>query len=152
MYSVLRALAIYLFLMIIFRVSGKRTLTEATPFDVVLLLIISETTSAALVASDFSITNCFILVITLVGADILLSLLKQHSRRLESLLDGHPVIIVEDGRPRKERMDKLRVDEDDILSAARLSQGLERMDQIKYAIIERSGEISIIPKPQEAGG
>lgn len=59
-------------------------------------------------------------------------------------------MIVEEGRPLKDRMAKARVDEDDILTAARQLQGLERMDQIKYAVLERSGGISIIPN-QEKG-
>ncbi len=57
-----------------------------------------------------------------------------------------PLLLVEDGRPLKKRMDKARVDEEDILASARQSQGLERMDQIKYAVLERSGGISIVPK------
>jgi uncharacterized membrane protein YcaP (DUF421 family) len=57
-----------------------------------------------------------------------------------------PLVIVEDGRPLKERMDRCRVDEDDVLVAARIQRGLERMDQIKYAVLERSGGISVIAK------
>lgn len=56
-----------------------------------------------------------------------------------------PLVIVEDGKPLKDRMDKARVDEDDVLTAARELQGLARMEQIKYAVLKRSGGISIIP-------
>ncbi len=65
---------------------------------------------------------------------------------LEKLIDDVPLVLVEDGRPIKERLEKARVDEGDILSSARELQGLERMDQIKYAVLERSGGISVIPK------
>jgi len=85
---------------------------------------------------------------TLIGLDIALSLLKQRSPTFELLIDDTPLIIVEDGRPLKERMDKARIDESDILASARELQGLERMDQIKYAVLERSGGVSIIPKGQ----
>lgn len=78
--------------------------------------------------------------------DIALSLWKQRSPQVEKFLDGVPLVIVEEGRPLKDRMAKARVDEDDVLTAARELQGLERMDQIKYAVLERSGGISIIPK------
>ncbi|MEH1834145.1 MAG: YetF domain-containing protein [Nostoc sp.] len=78
------------------------------------------------------------------------TLCKQRSPQVEKFLDGVPLVIVEEGRPLKDRMAKARVDEDDILTAARQLQGLERMDQIKYAVLERSGGISIIPN-QEKG-
>ncbi len=65
---------------------------------------------------------------------------------LDKLTDGLPTIIVEDGQPLKDRMDKARVDTSDILTVACEKQGLERLDQIKYAVLERSGGISIIPK------
>jgi uncharacterized membrane protein YcaP (DUF421 family) len=146
--SVIRAVAIYGILLIIFRVSGKRSLAQITTFDFVLLLIISEATQQALLGDDFSLINAFVVIITLVGLDIALSLLKQRSPTFELLIDDTPLIIVEDGRPLKERMDKARIDESDILASARELQGLERMDQIKYAVLERSGGVSIIPKGQ----
>jgi uncharacterized membrane protein YcaP (DUF421 family) len=145
----IRALVIYLALMIIFRFSGKRTLSESTPFDFVLLLIIAETTQQALLGEDYSITNALLLIITLVGMDILLSYIKQHWPSASTLIEGLPLIIVKDGRPLDEQMMKSRVDEEDVLSAARQLQGLERMDQIEYAVLERTGTISIVPKKGE---
>lgn len=149
--SVFRALAIYAILLIIFRISGKRSLAQITTFDFVLLLVIGEATQQALLGDDFSLTNAFIVIVTLVGIDIGLSLLKQRSPKLELLLDNAPLIIVENGRPLQERMDKARIDESDVLTAARELQGLERMDQIKYAVLERSGGVSIIPQSQQGG-
>mgnify|MGYP000622028922 CR=1 FL=1 len=149
--SVFRALAIYAILLIIFRISGKRSLAQITTFDFVLLLVIGEATQQALLGDDFSLTNAFIVIVTLVGIDIGLSLLKQRSPKLELLLDDSPLIIVENGRPLQERMDKARIDESDVLTAARELQGLERMDQIKYAVLERSGGVSIIPQAQQGG-
>lgn len=149
--SVFRALAIYAILLIIFRISGKRSLAQITTFDFVLLLVIGEATQQALLGDDFSLTNAFIVIVTLVGIDIGLSLLKQRSPKLELLLDNAPLIIVENGRPLQERMDKARIDESDVLTAARELQGLERMDQIKYAVLERSGGVSIIPQAQQGG-
>ncbi len=144
--SILRGLTMYLFLLLIFRISGKRSLGQITTFDFVLLLIISEATQNALVGKDYSMTNAFLVITTLVGLDIGLSLWKQRSSRVEQLLDGVPLVIVENGRPIKERMDKSRVDENDILTAGRQLFGLERMNQIKYAVLERSGDITIIPQ------
>ena len=146
--AVLRGLSVYMFLLIIFRISGKRSLGQVTSFDFVLLLIIAETTQQALLGDDYSVTNAFLLIGTLVGLDIGLSLLKQRSAKLDRLLEGAPLVIVEEGEPLKDRMDKARVDEEDILHAARELQGLERMEQIKYAVLERNGDITVVPKQE----
>jgi uncharacterized membrane protein YcaP (DUF421 family) len=144
--TVIRAAATYAFVLLIFRLAGKRSLAETTAFDFVLLLIISETTQAALLDNDNSLTNSFLLIVTMVGIDVGLSLWKQRSERVEKLVDGVPLVILADGIPITERMDKARLDAGDILAAARELQGLERLDQIKYAVLERNGGITIIPK------
>lgn len=145
--TVLRGFATYVFLLLIFRIAGKRTLSEITTFDFVLALVIAETTQQALLADDYSLFNAFVLIVTLLGIDVLLSVLKQRSVRLAQLFEGVPVVIVENGKLLRDRMDKSRVDEEDIMSAAREAHGLERLEQVKYAVLERSGRISIVPKP-----
>ncbi len=144
--AVIRATTIYFFVWLVFRLAGKRTLSDATTFDFVLLLIIAETTQQALLGDDYSLTNAFVLITTLVGIDIALSLLKRKFRQLGQIMDGAPLLIVDNGRPLEERMARARVDRQDVLEAARRLQGLERMDQIKYAVLEQSGGISIVPK------
>lgn len=144
--TVLRGLAIYVFLLLVFRVAGKRTLAQVTTFDFVLLIIIAEATQQGLLGEDFSVTNALLLIVTLVTADILLALWKQRSKRVDRIMEGTPLVIVEEGRPLEDRMAMVQLDESDILAAARQLRGLERMDQIKYAVLERSGGISIIPR------
>lgn len=146
METIIRGAVIYLVLLLIFRISGKRTLYEATVFDFVLLLIIAETTEKALLGEDHSITNALLLIITLLMMDIGFSLLKEKVRRFDKVVDGSPVILLDDGKLLKERMDKARVDEHDIMESARELQGLQNLSEIKYAILEKSGKISIIPK------
>ncbi|MGQ0811893.1 MAG: DUF421 domain-containing protein [Nitrospiraceae bacterium] len=144
--AVFRAFAIYIVLLFVFRIAGRRTMAELTSFDFVLLLLISEATQNALLGNDFSVTNGILVILTLVMTDIVLSLGKARWSWLERWLDGMPMIIVENGRALKDRMRWSRVDQDDVMAAARTQQGLERMDQIKYAVLEVSGGISIIPK------
>ncbi len=148
--SILRALAIYAFLLVIFRISGKRSLAQITTFDFVLLLVIGEATQQALLGNDFSITNAVLVILTLIGIDIGLSLVQQRFTFLGPWLDDVPVVVVEQGRMLSQRMEKARISESDILQAARTKQGLERMDQIKYAVLEHTGEISIIPRPESS--
>jgi uncharacterized membrane protein YcaP (DUF421 family) len=146
MESVIRGAITYLFLMLVFRIAGKRTLSETSTFDLVLVLIISETTQQAMVDGDHSMTNGALLILTLIGCDILLSLLKQWIPPLETALEGTPVILLREGKPLKDRMNRERVDEEEILEAARQQRGLERLDQVKYAVLERGGKINIIAK------
>ena len=147
--SVLRAAAVYVVLLVVFRIAGKRSLASITTFDLVLTLIISEAIQQALLDNDNSMTNAFLVVFTLVGMNIALSLLKQRSARAETLLDGAPVVIMSDGKLHRDRMDEERVDEADILVAAREKQGLSRLDEIRYAVVEQSGGISIVPRRKD---
>ncbi len=143
--SVIRAAVTYGLLLLIFRVAGKRSLAQITTFDFIILLIISEAIQGALNDEDDSLTNGILVVLTLMGLDIAMSFAKQRFRGLDRWLDDMPLVLVEDGRPLRDRMTKVRVDDEDILVAGRELQGLERMDQIKYAVLERGGQISIIP-------
>ena len=144
--AVLRATAIYLGLLVILRLSGKRTMAQITVFDFVLLLIVAEATQQGLLGDDFSVTNALLVILTLIGIERTTDFLSVKSGRFDRLLEGGSLIIVEDGRPNDERLQKLRISLDDILEQARSSQGIERMDQIKYAVLERNGSISVIPK------
>jgi uncharacterized membrane protein YcaP (DUF421 family) len=144
--AVWRALAIYFVLLIVFRASGKRSIGQITTFDFVLLLIIGEATQQALIGEDFSITRGVVLIATLLSVDLVFSLLKDRVPWLDHAIDSRPLVVLEHGQPMRDRMSKERIDEEDILEAARQAHGLERLDQIKLAVLERSGAISIIPQ------
>jgi len=145
METILRALAVYLVLLLTFRLAGKRTLSQTTTFELVLLLIISETIQQAMVGDDHSIINGVILILTLIGADILLSWLKHRSDWLDRLVDDRPLVLVKDGEPLRHRMTKERVSEADVLAAARENHGLRGLDEIAFAVLEVDGKISVIP-------
>ena len=144
--SVVRAAAVYLALLLLFRIIGKRTLAETGAFDFVLLLIIAEATQQAMIDDDNSMTNAFLIIVTLLTLNVGFSLLKQRLPLFDRLIDDVPVLIVVDGTLLKDRMDRARVDERDVLQAARETQGLARLDQIRYAVLERDGAISVVPK------
>jgi uncharacterized membrane protein YcaP (DUF421 family) len=145
METVLKATAVYLFLLLMFRIAGKRTLAQVTTFDFVLLLIISEAVQQAMIGEDNSITNAFLLVVTLIGLNVLFSEIKLRWKAAEGVLDGAPLLIVENGKAKEDLMRKERVDVNDVLDAAREHHGLERLDQVKFAVLERNGKISIVP-------
>ncbi|WP_435947342.1 DUF421 domain-containing protein [Dryocola sp. BD586] len=143
--NVLRAVGMYILLMIVLKIAGRRTLLEMTSFDFILLLIISEATQQALLGNDFSFTGAAITIITLIAMDIVFGKMKERFPKIELFIDGSPLILVEYGQPLEKRMRKAGIDIDDILSSARINQGLERVDQIKFAILEKNGKIAIIP-------
>jgi uncharacterized membrane protein YcaP (DUF421 family) len=146
MESIVRGAATYLFVWLIFRMTGKRTLAQITTFDAVLLLIISETTQSALIDDDNSFTNAILLILTILGLDVLLSCLKQRYPAVEKVMDGQPLVILDREGLKRDAMDKERVDEGDILHSARANAGAARLDQLEYAVLEPTGEISVIRK------
>jgi uncharacterized membrane protein YcaP (DUF421 family) len=146
MESVLRAAAIYGFLLVLFRMLGKRSLAQITPFDLVLLLIVGDATQQALIGDDYSVITACIVIGTLMFLEIGLSLIKEKWPTIDKLVESAPVIIVDNGKLLTDRMAQERVDVNDIMQAARERHGLERLDQIRYAVLERSGGISIIAK------
>ena len=149
--SVLRAAAVYFFLILLFRIAGKRSLAQVTTFDLVLGLIISEALQQAMIDGDDSMSNAFLVVTTLVGLNIGLSLIKQRSESVERVFDGAPTVVFADGKLLPQPMDRERVDEADILNAGRELHGLYSLDQVRYAVVERNGSVTVVPKPGAGG-
>lgn len=145
--SAIKAVIVYLGLWLLVRLTGRRALGQLTAFEFVLFLIIGGATQRALLGQDYSLTNAFIVVATLVGMDILLSLIERDFAVARKVLKGVPMIVVENGRPLSGRIRRARLTEDEIMEAARLRHGLESLEQVKFAILETSGAISIVPQP-----
>lgn len=143
---ILRAAAAYAFLVLLLRLAGRRTLGELTPFDFVVLLMVGDLMSETLVRDDASFVAGTVLCATLVGLDIVLAVVKTRSRRVERWLEGEPVVLVRDGQPLHHVMRLARVGEEDVLAAARTHQGLEHMEEIRLAVLECTGTISVIPR------
>jgi uncharacterized membrane protein YcaP (DUF421 family) len=143
--TVLNTVCVYLILLTLVRLTGRRTLAQMTAFDLIVLLIIGGTTQRSLLGQDYSVINALLVVITLLLLDVGFSLLKLRAPALSRVVEGQPMILVESGRPLAGRMRMARIAEADVLAAARRTRGLERLDQIRFAILEPSGEITVIP-------
>jgi len=126
--------------------AGKRTLSEMTTFDLVLVLIISEATQQALLNDDKSIMGGMLAILTLVFLDVVLGLLSARSKIFDKVVNGVPMLLIHNGTMYPDRMKRSRIQEDDILEAARKLHGLESINEIKTAVLEKDGSISIIPK------
>ena len=144
--AVLRAVAIYAVLLLLFRLTGKRALSQGTTFDFVILLIVGEATQQALLGEDFSLVHAAIVIATLLvldrGADYLSWKWGWFRRSTESV----PVVLVENGTPLPGVLARCHLSEEDVMTAGRERHGLERMAQIKWAVLESSGGISVVPK------
>jgi uncharacterized membrane protein YcaP (DUF421 family) len=137
--------AIYLLLLLIFRIAGRRTLAETSSFDLVLLLIIGETTQQAMVGEDDSVSGAAIAILSLVSLDMGISYLKGAFPAFDRLLEGYPILLVNEGEMRRSAMRANGLDNGDLEEAARLSHGLGSVKEIRQATLERDGKISIVP-------
>lgn len=141
-----RVVAIYGFLLAVFRLAGKRTLAQLTSFDLVLVLVMGDATQQALIGDDFTIGTAIVAVGSLVLLDVGLGFVKTRWATVDRLVDGLPVVLVARGTPLSDRMAREGIDLGDILSAGREQHGLRRLDEIDFAVLERSGGLSIIPR------
>jgi uncharacterized membrane protein YcaP (DUF421 family) len=146
--SVIKAAIVFFVLWAIVRVSGRRTLGEMTAFDFVLFMIIGGSTQRAITGQDYSMTNALLLVATFVTLDIALSIVEVRWPATRRILSAMPMILVENGSLMRRRMRRARITEDNIIEAARRLHGLERLGQIKFAILEATGQITIVPAVQ----
>src|SRR5437899_1210763 len=96
---IFRGAIVYVFVYVLLRMAGKRTLSEMTTFDLVLTLIISEATQNALIDDDHSITGSMLVISTLVFLDIIVSIITSKSKYLDKVMNGVAIIILEDGKP-----------------------------------------------------
>jgi uncharacterized membrane protein YcaP (DUF421 family) len=144
--TVARAVIVYLLVLFVLRLGGKRTMSEMTTFDFAILLILAEALEPALVGEDSSLTNAALAVVTLVAVDVLLGLVKEKFPGIDRWLDDKPTVLVRDGMPIPDALTRSRVNIDDIMEAARHQHGLARFAEVRHAVLERTGGISVIPR------
>jgi uncharacterized membrane protein YcaP (DUF421 family) len=147
METVIKAFAVFVVVLVFTRITGRRTLSQATPFDVVLLLLIAEAGQNVMIGSDGSLTNTILVIGTLVLLDVVMSYLKLRVRTISLLIEGSPTVLIRDGQVLADVIKRARVSTDDILEAARQTQGVSNLLRVRFAILETSGAISIIPYP-----
>ena len=145
MSTVLKAASAYLVILFAMRLIGRRTASQQAPFDMVVLFLFGGMTTAAILGEDRSFTAAMTGIFTVGLMHVLVSWLKLHSQLFERIVDGTPIVVFADGRWSEDQMSRLRMQEADIRTAMR-QQGMIEMDDMRYAIIERDGTISIIPR------
>lgn len=141
---VLRAALAYWILLIAVRLIGRRTASMMAPFDLVVLFLFAGATITSVLGEDHSVVAAYSTVCTIGLNHLGVSWLKARSPMFGRLIDGTPVVIYEKGQWHDNRMRRMRIERSDVMAAVRQS-GLQRLEQIAYAVVERDGKVSVVP-------
>jgi uncharacterized membrane protein YcaP (DUF421 family) len=142
----LRAVLVYGFLLLVLRLTGKRQVGQLSPFDLVLLLVLSNAVQNSMNGGDNSVTAGVILVLTLFCLNALVSHLSHRSKRLELLIEGRPQILVHNGAVEEDVVAREHISRHELMSAVRQA-GLSELSEVRVAILENNGRINVIGKP-----
>ena len=141
---VLRAGVVFFVLLVAMRAVGRRELNTMEPFDVILLVVIGDLVQQGVTQSDYSLTGAVMVIATIAVLTVSMSYLSFRFRRLRPVLEGEPLVLLEDGRPIERNLRRERITVDELRAAAR-EQQIASLDRIHLAILETSGRISFIP-------
>ena len=142
---VVRAVIVYLFLLMMLRLTGKRQVGQLAPFDLVMLLVLSNAVQNSMNGGDNSITGGVILVCTLIGINWFISWMTFRSKRLEALVEGRPILLVHDGHVDHQSMRRVQLTMHE-LDAALRAEGCSGVEEVRFALLENNGRITVIQK------
>ena len=141
---VIRAAVVFLFIYLVTRVAGKRELSSMEPFDLILLVVMGDLVQQSITQSDYSVTGALIVISTITLLTVFVSWVNWRFRSMRSVLEGQPVVLVENGKLIEQNMKRERITVEDIESEGRQQQVTDIAD-MRWALLETSGRISVIP-------
>jgi uncharacterized membrane protein YcaP (DUF421 family) len=142
---VFRALILFFVVYVMLRVVGRRELAQLTPIDFILLIVLGDAIQQGLTQDDYSVTGSLIVIITIAAIQVVLGWVAYRSKRFRTVIEGEPIVLIEDGRPIEANLRRARIALDELAEEARLSQ-VAKIEDIAWALLETSGRISVIPK------
>jgi uncharacterized membrane protein YcaP (DUF421 family) len=142
---VLRAAIAYFFILFLTRVVGRRELSSLQPFDLILLVVLGDLIQQGVTQNDFSVTGLVLACGTIGMLTVVFSYTSFRWPRARPILEGEPLILVQDGEPIARNLRRQRITEEELAAEARMQQ-IESIGQIKWAVLETSGHISFIEK------
>jgi uncharacterized membrane protein YcaP (DUF421 family) len=145
---VLRAVFAFFFVLLLTRIVGRRELSSLQPFDVILLVMIGDLVQQGVTQNDFSVTGIVLAGGTIAVLTVVVSYGSFKIPKLRPVLDGEPVIVVQDGEPIRRNLDRNRVTIDEVRAAARY-EGIAALRDVEWAVLETSGKISFITRRQD---
>ena len=141
---VLRGVVIFFFLYVLMRVIGRRELSSLEPFDLILLVVLGDAVQQGLTQDDYSLTGAFLAIGTIAMLQLAVSFTNFRFPKMRSILDGEPIVVVQDGKAIEKNMKRERITVEDIESEGRQQQ-ITDIGDIRWALLETNGRISIIP-------
>jgi uncharacterized membrane protein YcaP (DUF421 family) len=141
----IRSMVLYAFVFVLTRVVGRRELSSLQPFDLILLIVLGDSIQQGLTQDDYSVTGAAIVVGTIAALQVATSYVSFRLPFLRPVLDGQPIVIVEDGKPIEKNLHRERLSVEDLMEEARQQQ-IASLDEIQWAVLETSGSISFIKK------
>jgi uncharacterized membrane protein YcaP (DUF421 family) len=147
----LRTAIVYVFLVVAIRLTGKREVGQMSVLELVVILIISDAVQNSMVGDNTSVWSGLVAVTVLLTLDIVLHSLTGRSRRARRAIEGEPRLLVRDGRVLDRAMRQEGIDIDDIRTAIR-AHGVDNLRDVRLAVLETDGSISVIPRPDAGGG
>jgi uncharacterized membrane protein YcaP (DUF421 family) len=148
---VLRTIVVFAFILIVTRIIGRRELSGLEPFDLILLVVLGDLVQQGITQSDYSVTGALLVIGTLAVLTILVSTLSYRVRPLRPVLEGEPMVLVENGRPIERNMRRERLSIEEVAAEARLQQ-IESLQDVRWAVLETNGRISFIQRDSGGGG
>jgi uncharacterized membrane protein YcaP (DUF421 family) len=142
---VLRAIVVFAFLLVLTRVIGKRELSALQPFDLILLIILGDAVQQGLTQDDYSLTGALLAVGTIAVLQVFVSWVGYRFPFARPVLEGVPIVVVQDGEPIERNLKRERLTVGEILEAAR-GQKIADLSQVRWAVLETNGTISFITK------
>jgi uncharacterized membrane protein YcaP (DUF421 family) len=143
--KVFRSVVIYLFILLVFRFSGKRQVGQLTPFDLVVLLILSNVVQNAVIGNDNSLGGGLIGAVTILVLNYLVVEIAFRSKRARRLLEPQPTLLIHNGRILEENLHRERITHDELLVALRRT-GVVEPSKVRFAVLEENGGISVVPR------
>ena len=144
---VIRAVVLFIFVWFVTRAVGRRELSTLEPFDLILLVVLGDLIQQGVTQNDFSVTGAMLAGGTMAAMTVLFSYSAfRFPRRLGTILEGEPVILVERGKTIERNLRRNRITIEELAAQARLSAQIGQLDEIEWAVLETSGQISFIPK------
>jgi len=142
---VVRSAVVYLFLLVVLRLMGKRQVGQLAPFDLVLVLVLSNSVQNAMNGGDNSVLGGLVSAGTLFALNSGVALLTARSKRAEALIEGHPVMLIHNGKLYNTALHKAKITHHELNSALRQA-GCACVDDVRYAVLENNGAISVIAR------
>lgn len=140
---VLRAIALYIFVLILMRMVGRRELSSLTPVDLVLLVVLGDALQQGLTQDDYSVTGAIIVITTIALLQVLTSYITYLSRRADRVIDGNPIVLIEEGKLLERNLRRQRLRPEDVAEQMRL-EGIGNFTEVRWAILESNGSFSFI--------